>query len=206
MTTPTPAQHVETLRRVYDQHLGSDIPAWVIENIQAVSAYMKARGHEEWTIAGVRSPAAHAREVEANGAYIREADRRISELASLLNRSNVDRYREVEALTKGLRVAAIALAHASETDATYRPAYQHVSDLLAGTHIADAGNMVEALRLRAEAAEADARRYAFLRNKCNHGDDIGITEIRFSHAAPPDAAIDAAISAEMADTRSGRDG
>ena len=50
---------------VYDPRLLDDIPAWVIENIQAVSAYMKTRGHEEWTIAGVRSQAAHAREVEA---------------------------------------------------------------------------------------------------------------------------------------------
>ena len=43
---------------VYDPRLLDDIPAWVIENIQAVSAYMKTRGHEEWTIAGVRSQAA----------------------------------------------------------------------------------------------------------------------------------------------------
>ena len=50
---------------VYDPRLLDDIPAWVIENIQAVSMYMKTRGHEEWTIAGVRSQAAHAREVEA---------------------------------------------------------------------------------------------------------------------------------------------
>ena len=60
-------------------------------------------------------------------------------------RLSVAHAREVDALTKGLRVAAIALAHASETDATNRPAYQHVSDLLAGTHIADAGNMLETL-------------------------------------------------------------
>lgn len=37
------------------------------------------------------------RRAEAAEAYIREADRRISVLASLLNQSNVDRLREVEA-------------------------------------------------------------------------------------------------------------
>ena len=63
---------------VYDPRLLDDIPAWVIENIQAVSAYMKTRGHEEWTIAGVRSQAAHAREVEAlrQRAEAAEADAR----------------------------------------------------------------------------------------------------------------------------------
>lgn len=50
---------------VYNPRLLDDIPSWVIENIQAVSAYMKNHGHEDWTIAGVHSPAAHAREVEA---------------------------------------------------------------------------------------------------------------------------------------------
>ena len=131
------------------------------------------------------------RRAEAAEAYIREADGRISELASLLNQSNVDRLREVEALTKGLRVAAIALAHASETDATYRPAYQHVSDLLAGTHIADAGNMVEAMRLRAEAAEADARRYRWLRDEEFHATAARIVQMLPGHM---DAVIDAAIS------------
>lgn len=49
---------------VYDPRLLDDIPSWVIENIQAVSAYMKTHGHEDWTIAGVRSQAAHDREVD----------------------------------------------------------------------------------------------------------------------------------------------
>lgn len=63
---------------VYNPRLLDDIPAWVIENIQAVSAYMKTRGHEEWTIAGVRSQSAHAREVEAlrRRAEAAEADAR----------------------------------------------------------------------------------------------------------------------------------
>ena len=60
---------------------------------------------------------------------------------------------------------------------------------------------VEALRLRAEAAEADARRYSFLAHKCNHGDEYGATEIRFSSALLPDAAIDAAIASRGEDRK-----
>lgn len=101
-----------------------------------------------------------------------------SALEMIADRIQAAHAREVEALTKGLRVAAIALAHASETDATNRPAYQHVSDLLAGTHIADAGNMVEALRLRAEAAEADARRWRHVRDEMTHHYGDGQTEPR----------------------------
>lgn len=113
--------------------MGNETVANIVRDFDAMAA--ECGGLEAATIHAmtVRLSVAHAREVELKDAYIREADRRISVLASLLNQSNVDRFREVEALTKGLRVAVIALAHASETDATNRPAYQHVSDLLAGT-------------------------------------------------------------------------
>lgn len=69
---------------VYNPRLLDDMPSWVIENIQAVNAYMKTRGHEAWTIAGVRSQAAHAREVEALRLRAEAAEARAEKLVRAL--------------------------------------------------------------------------------------------------------------------------
>ena len=53
------------------------------------------------------------RRAEAAEAYIREADRRISVLASLLNQANVDRLREVEALRAEVASASEAFTKAA---------------------------------------------------------------------------------------------
>lgn len=130
---PGPGNMVETVA-VYDPHLADSIPAWVVDNIQDVCAYMKKRGCGEWTIAGVRSQSAHAREV----------DRAVAN----------ERVRDV---------------HTCHDQCTK-------TELCRMTR-------------RAEAAEADARRYRWLRSNllwCN-GYDNNIRWAVEIPQAPPDA-------------------
>lgn len=104
-----------------------------------------------------RLSVAHAREVEANDAYIREANRRISVLASLLNQANVDRLREVEALQLALDNEQAKGVHSCSVHCE-RP--------------------LCVMTRRAEAAEADARRWRHVRDEMTYHYGDGQTEPR----------------------------
>jgi len=41
------------VNHVFDPKLQDEIPTWVITHIAEVAAWMKARGHKEWSIGGV---------------------------------------------------------------------------------------------------------------------------------------------------------
>ena len=41
------------MKPVFDPKLQDEIPAWVITHIAEVSAWMKTRGHKQWSIGGV---------------------------------------------------------------------------------------------------------------------------------------------------------
>jgi hypothetical protein len=41
------------MQPVFDPKLQDEIPAWVITHIAEVSAWMKTRGHKQWSIGGV---------------------------------------------------------------------------------------------------------------------------------------------------------
>lgn len=41
------------MKPVFDPKLQDEIPAWIIMHVTEVSAWMKTRGHEHWSIGGV---------------------------------------------------------------------------------------------------------------------------------------------------------
>ena len=41
------------MQPVFDPRLQDEIPGWVVENILQVSAWMKSRGHTNWSIGGI---------------------------------------------------------------------------------------------------------------------------------------------------------